>query len=122
MADETVLACVTDQMNSERLIRRGREEADRLGAQLLVLHVRTAQSTMMGNPDVPSALNSLYALARGADAEMEIILSWDVEDTIVSYAREHRVTLAVVGRSPASAPSMGINLQKRLNIPVIIID
>ncbi len=97
---ETVLVCVTDQMSCGRLIRRGRERADEKNCPLRVLHVRTREKTMMGNPDISSALNDLYRLAREADAEMEIISSQDVEKTIADYARKYRAALVVLGESP----------------------
>jgi len=123
MQDETVLVCVTDQLNCKRLIERGRHEADRMDARLMVLHVRTAAATMMGSADIPQALNSLYAMAREAEADMEIISSREVENTIVDYARGNRAALIVVGASPASGSNMGQALRRRLeSIPVEIVE
>ncbi len=100
MSENRILVCVTEQLHCARLIRRGREWADECGADLMVLHVRTRQKTLMGNPDISAALNQLYADARGADAEMEIISSPEVEKTICEYARTHHVTGVVLGQSP----------------------
>ena len=103
---------MTGQLQCARLIRRGRELADAQRADLLVLHVRTRQKTLMGSPDITAALNQLYAEARGADAEMEIIASPEVEKTITDYARTHQVTGIVIGASPRDGgPSMGERLQ-----------
>ena len=110
--NETVLVCVTDQVSCDRLIRRGRELAEKRQCPLRVLHVRTRESTMLGNPDISSALNQLYSLARETDAEMEIIASPEVEKTITDYARTHQVTGIVIGASPRDGgPSMGERLQ-----------
>ena len=112
MPDNRILVCVTDQPQCARLIRKGRELADESSAHLSVLHVRTRQKTMMGNPDIPAALNQLYAAAREADAEMEIIASSEVEKTIIEYARAQQVTCIVIGASPRDArPPMGDRLQ-----------
>ena len=100
MAEERILVCVTDQPQCSRLIHQGREWANQKGARLQVLHVRTRQKTMMGNPDIGAALNQLYADARAADAEMEIISSAEVEKTIADYARSQQVTGVVIGASP----------------------
>ena len=100
MAGKKILVCVTDQPQSSRLIHKGREWADAQEACLLVLHVRTCQKTMMGNPDIGAALNQLYADARAADAEMEIIASSEVEKTIADYVRGQQVTGVVIGSSP----------------------
>ena len=112
MSENKVLVCVTGQLQCARLIHRGRELADAQHADLLVLHVRTRQKTLMGNPDITAALNQLYADARGADAEMEIIASPEVEKTITDYARTHQVSAIVIGASPRDGgPSMGERLQ-----------
>ena len=112
---ETVLVCVTDQMSCGRLIRYGRKRADEIGSQLRVLHVRTREKTMMGNPDITSALNDLYSQAREAEADMEIVSSQDVEGTIAEYARKNHATLVVLGETPRDRyPPMSDRLSPRL--------
>ena len=111
----TVLVCVTDQVNCGRLIRYGRKRADEIGCPLRVLHVRTREKTMMGNPDITSALNDLYSQAREAEAEMEIVSSQDVEGTIADYARKCRASLVVLGETPRDRfPPMADRLSPRL--------
>ena len=111
----TVLVCVTDQMNCGRLIRYGRKRADEIGCPLRVLHVRTREKTMMGNPDITSALNDLYSQAREAEAEMEIVSSQDVEGTIADYARKCHASLVVLGETPRDRfPPMAERLTPRL--------
>ena len=111
----TVLVCVTDQMSCGRLIRFGRKRADETGCPLRVLHVRTREETMMGNPDISSALNELYSLAREAEAEMEIVSARDVEGTIAGYAKKHRAALVVLGETPKERlPEMKERLAPRL--------
>lgn len=112
---ETVLVCVTDQTSCGRLIRYGRQRADETGSLLRVLHVRTREKTMMGNPDIPSALNELYALSREAEADMEIVASQDVEGTIADYARKCHASLVVLGETPRDRfPPMAERLTPRL--------
>ena len=107
MTENKVLVCVTEQAQCVRLISKGRALADARGAHLLVLHVRTRQKTMMGNPDISAALNQLYADARAADAEMEIIASPEVEKTICEYVRAQQAACLVIGESPRdSRPTM----------------
>ena len=111
MPENRILVCVTEQLQCGRLIRKGRELADAQGGSLRVLHVRTRQKTLMGNPDISAALNQLYADARAADAEMEIIASSEVEKTICDYARSQQISQLVIGLSPSGIrPSMGERL------------
>ena len=112
---ETVLVCVTDQTSCGRLIRYGRQRADETGSLLRVLHVRTREKTMMGSPDITSALNDLYSQAREAEAEMEIVSSQDVEGTIADYARKCHASLVVLGETPRDRfPPMADRLSPRL--------
>ena len=100
MAQHKILVCVTEQPHCSSMILKGRELADEQNADLLVLHVRTRQKTLMGSTDISAALNQLYADARRADAEMEIITSTEVEKTIAEYARSQQITDIVIGASP----------------------
>ena len=119
----TVLVCVTDQMSCGRLIACGRARADELGCPLRVLHVRTREKTMMGNPDISSALNELYRLSREAEAEMEIVSSQDVEGTIAGYAVKCRAALVVLGETPKERlPAMPVRLSPRIpDIPMEVV-
>ena len=120
---ETVLVCVTDQTSCGRLIRYGRQRADETGSLLRVLHVRTREKTMMGNPDITSALNDLYSQAREAEAEMEIVSSQDVEGTIADYARKCHASLVVLGETPRDRfPPMADRLSPRLpGVPMEVV-
>jgi len=113
--EECVLVCVTDQASCARLIRAGRARADQEKRPLRVLHVRTREKTMMGNPDISSALNDLYRQAREADAEMEIISSPSVADTIADYARRYRAAAVLIGEPRTDRqPDMYAQLSQRL--------
>ncbi len=113
MALNRILVCVTEQPQCDRLIRKGRQLADSQDAALMVLHVRTRQKTLMGSTDISAALNQLYADARAADAEMEIISSTEVEKTIAEYARTQQITDIVIGASPKDG---GVPMSERLEV------
>ena len=111
MNQPKILVCVTEQPHCSEMIRKGRQLADEQGGDLLVLHVRTRQKTLMGSTDISAALNQLYADAREAEAEMEIISSTEVEKTTADYAKDQQVTAIVIGTSPRDGrPSMSERL------------
>ena len=115
MNQPKILVCVTEQPHCSEMIRKGRQLADEQGGDLLVLHVRTRQKTLMGSTDISAALNQLYADAREAEAEMEIISSTEVEKTIADYAKDQQVTAIVIGTSPRDGrPPMSERLQSLL--------
>ena len=93
----TVLVCVTVQRECERLILAGKRLADNASVPLHVLHVVEPDASPLGNPDSQEALNSLYALARSAGAEMTLLYDGDVRTAIVNYARQVHAVCVVVG-------------------------
>ena len=121
MPENRILVCVTDQPECARLIRKGRELASAAPSALYVLHVRTRQKTLMGSQDISSVLNQLYAAAREAEAEMEIISSPEVEKTIAEYARSRQISTVVIGASPRDGrPPMKTRLEALLPDTVIV--
>lgn len=91
-----ILVCVTQQKECERLIRRGKAEALQHRLPLHIIHVNTGKN-YLGNPNAGDALNYLYALAREADAEMNILYSTDVMQAISGYARQQDAKVLILG-------------------------
>lgn len=91
-----ILVCVTVQKECERLIKRGRAEAQAHHLPLHIIHINTGKN-YLGNPDAAEALNHLYALAREADAEMNILYSTDVVQAIVNYAKQQNARAIILG-------------------------
>lgn len=114
--ESCVLVCVTGQRGCDRLIRRGRELAQETGLPLHVLHVCSGK-TMLGSPDVSEALNYLYGLAREADAEMDILYSQDVADTLCAYARKHGAKRIVLGITASKHPETDMPAALKLLLP-----
>lgn len=92
-----VLVCVTVQKDCGRLIEAGKTEAEKSGLPLHVLHV-SAGKNLLGNPDAAQALNYLYALAREADAEMNILYDGDAQKAIAGYAARHGARTLILGQ------------------------
>lgn len=108
-----VLVCVTVQKECGRLIRFGREIATREGLPLHVLHVCSAKTTMLGNPDAAEALDYLFSLAHQADAEMNILYDEaDAAAAIARYARHHGARQVVMGKDQS-----GFGLRLRGQLP-----
>ena len=107
-----ILVCVTVQKECERLIRRGQRESQAHRLPLHIIHVNTGK-TYLGNPDTAEALNHLYALAREAEADMNILYNTDVIDAITRYAKEHNARQLILG-----ADRSGIFQQLSLLLPL----
>ncbi|HEX5634816.1 MAG TPA: DUF4118 domain-containing protein, partial [Gemmatimonadales bacterium] len=92
-AAERVLVCVGDAGDSTRLVRAGRRIAERLGAELVALHVE--------RPDAPvssrEARTRALALAEHLGGQAVVVTGDSPVDEILAYARSHNVTRIVVG-------------------------
>ena len=94
-AQERILVCVTPRANAHAMIESGRRNADRFHGDLTVAYVRQAETSVSDQ----AALEHNLAVAREANARIEILDGEDPIETILQYAREHGVTQIFVGHS-----------------------
>lgn len=94
-----VMVCVTGQKTCEKLIFEGSKLAASLSAQLSVLHVAKQGLNFLGNPVEGEALEYLYKISVQHDADMMVIRSDNVMETIVNHAKKVGVNHIVMGRS-----------------------
>lgn len=102
-AQERVLLLITADPASAALIRRGRRVADYLQADCFAVYVT-------GTPDLGhlaaaerESLDRHLNFARGLQIETRILQGADVADTMVNFARIHRVTQIFVAREKSTA-------------------
>ncbi|MGI6113991.1 MAG: universal stress protein UspA [Mahellales bacterium] len=95
-----VMVCVTRQRNCERLIRLGKDIADKEEGQLFVVHAAKVGETFLGNPDEGEALDYLFSISKNVGADMTVLRSQNVVDTLVSFAKDTKITVMVLGQPP----------------------
>ena len=118
-----ILVCVTVQKTCERLIARGVALAQKEQLPLRVVHVSRGHDALLGNPDTADAFNYLYQLAREAGAEMTVLRSENVVETLCAFAREHRAAHLVLGRSRDKGPDVTRALCAALgSVPVTLVE
>ena len=108
MIDNKIMVCVTVQKNCERLIKFGEEMASSLNGKLYVIHVTKKGTNFLGNPDESEALEFLYQISNNAGADMAVLRSSNVTETIVNFANENNITHAVLGEAPKSKKKSSI--------------
>lgn len=79
-----IMICVTRQKTCERLIKVGKEIAGKGDAQLYAVHVVKRGVNFLGNPDEGEALDYLFQISKEAGAEMTVLRSEDVVDTLLN--------------------------------------
>ncbi len=94
-----VLVCVTRQISCERLILRGAELAKEYGQKLNIVHVAATGASLLGNPSEGEALDFLFTCAKNQGADLNVLRSDNIVDTLVRIARESGATTMVLGES-----------------------
>jgi len=87
------LACVTDQMNCERIIRAARRLADVDGSSLCVINV--------SDPDLSKqdsrSIEYLFSVSKKHDAVMNVFYSDNPYKVLSNFIKENRVVTVVTG-------------------------
>lgn len=102
--ERNIMICVTRQKACERLIKAGKQMAKgHADARLYVVHVAKKGENFLGNPDEGEALDYLFEVSKEAGAQMTVLRSDHVVDTLVDFARKNGVSVVVMGESPGSS-------------------
>lgn len=96
-----VMICVTKQKACERLIKIGSNKANNELSKLYVVHVSREGESYLGNPDEGQALEYLFSVSKKANAEMTVMRSENIVETLVDFAKEQEIQVMVLGESPS---------------------
>jgi len=93
------MVCVTVQKTCEQLIMEGAKRS--LGGGLYVVHVARNGHKLLGAGTEAEALEYLFRSAQQYGAEMNMLRSNDVVETIIGFARRNAVECIVMGKAGA---------------------
>ncbi len=94
-AQERILVAITPRANAGPMIASGKRNADRFHGDLTVIYVRQAEISAADQ----DALERNLAIARAAQARIEILDGQDPVETLLAYAHEHGITQIFLGHS-----------------------
>ncbi len=97
---ERILVCITPRSNARPMIESGARVASRFHAHLTALHVQQGDLTREAQETVDGYMD--YARKLGAEVQV-MQTSCDPIDTILSYAREQRITQLFIGHTQRNA-------------------
>ncbi|HHU49551.1 MAG: universal stress protein UspA [Caldicoprobacterales bacterium] len=100
MSVPRVMVCVTRQKTCERLIKIGQKLVDGQKGTLNVVHVTKTGVNVFGNPDEGEALEYLFQVSKQAGAEMTVLRSDNILNTLLDFAKKNKITEIVMGESP----------------------
>lgn len=100
MSVPRVMVCVTRQKTCERLIKIGQKLVNGQEGTLKVVHVTKTGVNVLGNPDEGEALEYLFQVSKQAGAEMTVLRSDNILNTLLDFAKKNNITEIVMGESP----------------------
>ena len=107
----SVLVCVTQQKSCERLIKAG-AGLKRKDGTLYVIHVTKENCNFVDNHKDGKALEYLYNQAKSHGADLTILNSDKIPETIAQFAQHYEIELIIAGEGPKGSDNLFI---KRLS-------
>lgn len=93
------MVCVTQQKTCDRLIQYGHEYIGEEKGELFIIHVAHYQFKFLGNSREGEALEYLYEKAMEYGAQLTVVRSNHVLDTLVDMVKKYRITHIILGQS-----------------------
>lgn len=93
-----ILVCVTQQKTCERLIKKALEFSND-GDSIFIIHVAKNSWSFLDNDKEGEALEYLFGIAKTVGANLTVLRSDQIVNTIVSYAQDNEIDLLVMGDS-----------------------
>ena len=93
-----ILVCVTQQKTCERLINKAHELAREYGGNLFVINVVKNDMSFLDSSKESEALEYLFGISKGR-ANLSVLKSDDVLETIAEFADENDMNFIVLGKS-----------------------
>lgn len=97
---QNTLVCVTQQKTCERLIRKAAELKNTHQGELFVIHVAKNEWNFLDNAKEGEALEYLFGISKSVGADLSVLKSDAIVDTIVEFSREKKIMCIVLGESP----------------------
>ena len=120
---KNVMVCVTQQRTCDRLIKYGHEFLGEEKGELFIIHVARYEFNFLGNSKEGDALEYLYEKALEYGANLTVVRSNNILDTLVSLIEKNKITHVIMGESGELKSSSNVvkQLQKKLSTPTDLI-
>ncbi|MDP4091973.1 MAG: universal stress protein [Bacillota bacterium] len=97
---KNILVCVTQQKTCERLIVNASEYKDEFDGELYVLHVAKNSWNFLDNAKEGEALEYLFKISKSVGANLTVLKSDKIGETIADFAKNNKIGCIVMGASP----------------------
>ena len=96
---KNVMVCVTTQKTCERLIKNGHDFLGQDEGELFIIHVAHYQYKFLGHDEDGEALEYLYEKALEFGANLTVVRSNNVLDTLVELVEKNQISHVILGQS-----------------------
>jgi len=96
---KNVMVCVTQQKTCDRLIKYGHELLEGDGGELYIIHVAHYEFKFLGSSKEGEALEYLYQKALEYGANLTVVRSNHILDTLVDLVGKNNITYVILGES-----------------------
>ncbi len=96
---ERILVCVTSHVRGADLVEKGYRAAKRLHGELWAVYVTPDPDWSNLTREQRDKVESTLALARGYKAKVAVLVGTAVADTIIQFAKEHRISQIFIGHT-----------------------
>ena len=96
---KNVMVCVTQQRTCDRLIKYGHDLLGNEEGELFIIHVAHYEFKFLGNTKEGEALEYLYQKALEYGANLTVVRSNHVLDTLVDLVLKNKISHVILGES-----------------------
>jgi len=96
---KNVMVCVTQQKTCDRLIKYGHSFLGEDKGELFIIHVAHYEFKFLGKSEEGEALEYLYQKALEYGANLTVVRSNHVLDTLVDLVNKNKITHVILGES-----------------------
>lgn len=114
MIINNIMVCVTQQKTCERLIQKGNYLKKDENDNLFVIHVVNENDKLLNTYSDGDALEYLFGITKVLGAELIIERSKNIINTIVNFAKEKKINVIIIGKSPDKDSVFEEKLRRKL--------
>ena len=96
---KNVMVCGTQQKTCDRLIRYGHEVLNGQDGELFIIHVAPKDFKILGSSEEGEALDYLYGKAIEYGANLTVVRSNNILETLVDLVEKNQITQVILGKS-----------------------
>ena len=96
---KNVMVCVTQQKTCDRLIKFGHDVLGDQNGELFIIHVAPKDFKILGSSEEGEALDYLYGKAIEYGANLTVVRSNNILETLVDLVNKNKITDVVLGQT-----------------------